>query len=64
MLAARTVGLWERTNADEKTGKHRGARRPAQLEETAGAADWSLDKEDIEEIETLLTEREKKLARN
>jgi aryl-alcohol dehydrogenase-like predicted oxidoreductase len=39
-----------------------GARGPDQIAETAGASDWNLDKNDIEEIEKLLAEREKKLA--
>jgi len=39
-----------------------GARRPGQIAETVGASDWTLSKKDIEEIETLLAEREKKLA--
>jgi aryl-alcohol dehydrogenase-like predicted oxidoreductase len=39
-----------------------GARRPKQIAETAGAGDWSLDKKDIDEIETLLAERQEKLA--
>ncbi len=39
-----------------------GARRPEQIAETAGASDWTLSKEAIEEIEELLAQREKKLA--
>jgi len=39
-----------------------GARRPGQIAETAPAADWNLSKEDIEEIESLLAQREKRLA--
>ncbi len=39
-----------------------GARRPGQIAETAPAADWNLGKRDIEEIETLLARREKRLA--
>jgi len=35
-----------------------GARRPAQIEETAPAGDWNLSKEDIKEIEKLLAERQ------
>lgn len=38
-----------------------GARRPAQIRETAPAADWKLSKKDIEEIERLLTERQAKV---
>ncbi len=40
-----------------------GARRPEQIEETAPASDWNLSKEDVEEIEQLLTERQAKLAK-
>jgi aryl-alcohol dehydrogenase-like predicted oxidoreductase len=39
-----------------------GARRPSQIAETVGAADWNLSKKDISEIEKLLAQREKKLA--
>jgi aryl-alcohol dehydrogenase-like predicted oxidoreductase len=39
-----------------------GARRPGQIAETAPAADWNLSQEEIEEIETLLAERERLLA--
>jgi aryl-alcohol dehydrogenase-like predicted oxidoreductase len=35
-----------------------GARRPAQIIETAPASDWNLSEEDIEEIKQLLTERQ------
>jgi len=38
-----------------------GARRPAQIKETAPASDFKLSKEDIEEIERLLAERQNKL---
>jgi aryl-alcohol dehydrogenase-like predicted oxidoreductase len=38
-----------------------GARRPAQIEETAPASDFNLSREDIEEIELLLAERQKKI---
>ena len=38
-----------------------GARRPAQILETAPAADWNLSKKDIKEIERLLVERDVKL---
>ena len=38
-----------------------GARRPAQILETAPAADWKLSKKDIKEIERLLAERDAKL---
>jgi len=41
-----------------------GARRPSQIRETVAAADWNLSKQDITEIERLLAEREKKLARS
>lgn len=39
-----------------------GARRPAQIEETAPAADWVLPDEVIEEIEALLKERDERIA--
>ncbi len=39
-----------------------GARRPAQIEETAPAGDWRLSEEDIKEIEILLAERQAKIA--
>lgn len=35
-----------------------GARRPSQIEETVGAAEWSLGAEDLKEIEWLLQTRE------
>ncbi len=38
-----------------------GARRPAQIEETAAAADWWLSPEEINEIEALLAERQQRL---
>ena len=38
-----------------------GARRPEQIEETAPASDWNLAEEDIEEIEQLLAERQRKI---
>ena len=38
-----------------------GARRPDQIVETAPASDWSLSKEEIEQIERLLTERQEKV---
>ena len=38
-----------------------GARRPAQIEETAPAADWTLAAADIAEIDALLTKREQAL---
>jgi len=41
-----------------------GARRPSQIKETIEAADWNLSRQDITEIEKLLTGREKKLARS
>jgi aryl-alcohol dehydrogenase-like predicted oxidoreductase len=40
-----------------------GARRPAQIEETAPAGDWNLSEKDIEEIEILLAERRAKIDR-
>jgi aryl-alcohol dehydrogenase-like predicted oxidoreductase len=39
-----------------------GARRPSQIAETVGAADGTLSPDDIDEVEKLLAEREKKLA--
>lgn len=41
-----------------------GARRPGQIAETAPASDGNLGKEDLEEIERLLTRRDKRLAGN
>jgi aryl-alcohol dehydrogenase-like predicted oxidoreductase len=38
-----------------------GARRPSQIEETAGAADWELDDEEIKKIDALLEERERRI---
>ena len=35
-----------------------GVRKPSQIEETAGAADWTLSKEDLAEIDALLKKRE------
>jgi len=37
-----------------------GARRPGQIAETAGASDWVLSQEDIEEIEKLLVKRQQR----
>jgi aryl-alcohol dehydrogenase-like predicted oxidoreductase len=39
-----------------------GARRPNQIEETAPAAEFELNQEDIEEIERLLAERQEKIS--
>ena len=39
-----------------------GARRPAQIEETAPAGDWNLSEEDIKEIEKLLAERQARIT--
>ncbi len=39
-----------------------GARKPEQILETAPASDWDLNKEDIEQIEQLLAERQAKLS--
>lgn len=39
-----------------------GARRPAQIEETAPAGDWRLSDEDVAEIDRLLAERDEALA--
>jgi aryl-alcohol dehydrogenase-like predicted oxidoreductase len=41
-----------------------GARRPAQIRETAPASDWTLTEKDIAEIEKLLAAREQKVARS
>ncbi|MBN1391389.1 MAG: aldo/keto reductase [Sedimentisphaerales bacterium] len=38
-----------------------GARKPSQIEETAGAGDWNLAEEDIYKIEQLLKERQEKI---
>lgn len=46
---------------EEVTAAIVGARRPSQIEETAPAGDWELATEDIDEIEQLLAERERKL---
>ena len=40
-----------------------GARRPEQIAETYAASDFQLSTEDIEEIEKLLSERQKKNSR-
>ena len=39
-----------------------GARRPGQIAETVQASDWNLSQQDIDEIEALLAERQKKVA--
>lgn len=39
-----------------------GARRPSQIEETAGAAEWKLSAEETAEIDKLLAERDEALA--
>ena len=39
-----------------------GARRPKQIEETIGAADWALSGTELAAIDSLLSEREKTLA--
>jgi aryl-alcohol dehydrogenase-like predicted oxidoreductase len=46
----------------EVTSAILGARKPAQIEETAAASDWVLAKKDIDDIERLLAERAKKLG--
>jgi aryl-alcohol dehydrogenase-like predicted oxidoreductase len=46
----------------EVTGAIVGARRPSQIEETVGAATWTLSEEDIAEIDALLAKREQQLA--
>jgi aryl-alcohol dehydrogenase-like predicted oxidoreductase len=40
-----------------------GARRPEQITETVYASDWTLSREDIDEIEKLLAERDQKFVR-
>jgi len=40
-----------------------GARKPAQIAETAPASDWNLNENDIAEIEILLAERDAKLKK-
>ena len=39
-----------------------GARRPEQIVETAPASDWELSRDDIDEIEHLLTKRQERIA--
>jgi len=46
---------------EEMTAAIVGARRPEQIAETGGAGDWKLSEEDIEQIETLLAERQAKI---
>jgi aryl-alcohol dehydrogenase-like predicted oxidoreductase len=46
----------------EVTAAITGVRRPSQIEETAYASDWHLSTEVVDEIEHLLTEREKALT--
>ena len=46
----------------EMTAAIVGARRPDQIAETAKAGDWTLKPDEIDKIEALLTEREKKIA--
>ncbi|MDD5087660.1 MAG: aldo/keto reductase [bacterium] len=38
-----------------------GARRPSQIEETAGGAGWTIDEEDLKAIDRLLDERRKRV---
>ncbi len=40
-----------------------GARRPSQIEETAGGVDWALENEDLRKIDHLLAERKKKIEK-
>jgi len=47
---------------NEVTAAIVGARRPAQIEETAPAGDWRLSEKDIKEIEVLLAERQAKIT--
>ncbi len=46
----------------EVTSAITGTRKPEQIKETAAAADWTLETETIEEIATLLADREKQIA--
>ncbi len=46
----------------EVTSAITGTRKPEQIKETAVAAEWTLDTETIEEIATLLDDREKQIA--
>jgi aryl-alcohol dehydrogenase-like predicted oxidoreductase len=46
----------------EVTAAIAGARRPSQIEETAGAADWVLPDAEIADINALLAERERSLG--
>jgi aryl-alcohol dehydrogenase-like predicted oxidoreductase len=39
-----------------------GARRPGQIEETVAAGDWELTRDEVQEIEERLAERERELA--
>jgi len=39
-----------------------GARKPSQIEESAGGADWELSSDDLAEIDDILAERERALA--
>jgi len=39
-----------------------GARHPSQIEETVEAADWALTDDEVDEIESLLEKRERRLA--
>lgn len=38
-----------------------GARRPSQIEETAGGAGWVIEDDDLQNIEELLKQRNDKL---
>jgi len=38
-----------------------GARRPEQIAETYTASDWDLSRDDIDEIEHLLTKRQERI---
>lgn len=38
-----------------------GARRPSQIEETVGGSDWNIEQEDLDSIDELLNERNKRI---
>ncbi len=40
-----------------------GARRPAQMEENTGSVGWEINKEDMENIESILREREERIKK-
>ncbi len=46
---------------EEVTAAIAGARRPSQIEETVGGSGWEIEKEDLDNIESLLEDRLRKL---